>query len=350
MKMAVSMQVMLLLTLGRCALGRLQARPNAHAWRTGAAGARSGSTRSGSALPSLCALSGSDSALRPMPAGALEILLVLDVEATCDNPQRLPHEIIEWPVVAVDAATATTIGEFHRYVRPTEEPTLSAFCRKLTGITQPDVDAAMPLNVVLDEFDAWLTELGLFDAQTGARQRRWALATDGPWDLNHFCARECARKGIRERAHLREYVNVRKAHARALKLRTPRGCSLNGQLAKLGLTFEGRPHCGRDDARNIARVLCELLRMRTPYALSINEAADPAVVGRYVSVKHGQSVGVGGTSGIRGPKKARGKRNKERRAAEEHAAALATMAGADAMAAPAAVAAGAAAVPADARG
>lgn len=52
--------------------------------------------------------------LPPLPDFALQTLLVLDVEATCDQPQRLPHEIIEWPVVAVDAATAQPIAEFHR--------------------------------------------------------------------------------------------------------------------------------------------------------------------------------------------------------------------------------------------
>jgi inhibitor of KinA sporulation pathway (predicted exonuclease) len=243
------------------------------------------------------------------------------VEATCDQPQRAAHEIIEWPVVLVDAATARPIAEFHRYVRPTEGPTLSAFCTKLTGIAQADVDGAQPLAVVLDEFDDWLRELGLLDPPAGAPRKRWALATDGPWDLNHFNARECARKGIAPRPHLRQYVNVRKAFARVHNMRSSRGVSLKAQLARLGLAFEGRPHCGRDDARNIARVLCALVQRRSRHALAINEASDAAVPGRYVSLKLDEAAagtpGLGGVGFVRGPKKVRGKRNKARAAADE---------------------------------
>jgi len=257
--------------------------------------------------------------LPPLPASALQTLLVLDVEATCDQPQRAPHEIIEWPVVAVDAATAMPIAEFHRYVRPTEVPQLSPFCQKLTGIAQADVDAASTLDVVLAEFDEWIADLGLVDRATGTHLQRWALATDGPWDLNSFLARECARKGIDERAHLRQYVNIRKAFVRSHKLRTLRGCSLDAQLSRIGLKFEGRPHSGRDDARNIARVLCWMLRRRSVHCLSINEAADPAVPGRYIALSYGVGGGVGGTLVVRGPKKARGKKAKAERAADEAA-------------------------------
>jgi len=37
--------------------------------------------------------------------------------------------------------------------------------------------------------------------------------------------------------------------------------NIDGQLQALGLpSFEGRQHCGLDDARNIARILSELAR------------------------------------------------------------------------------------------
>lgn len=43
---------------------------------------------------------------------------------------------VEFPVVVVQAETGQIVDEFHRYVRPTESPTLSDFCKKLTGISQ----------------------------------------------------------------------------------------------------------------------------------------------------------------------------------------------------------------------
>lgn len=40
-------------------------------------------------------------------------------------------------------------------------------------------------------------------------------------------------------------------------------------LETLGMEFDGRPHCGLDDARNIARILLVLIEEHAP--LHINE-------------------------------------------------------------------------------
>jgi len=62
---------------------------------------------------------------------------VLDFEATCDDVKRLSHqEIIEFPVVVVDARTFEVAAEFHKYVRPVWNPILTKFCTELTGIQQ----------------------------------------------------------------------------------------------------------------------------------------------------------------------------------------------------------------------
>lgn len=31
-------------------------------------------------------------------------------------------------------------------------------------------------------------------------------------------------------------------------------------LQMLGLTFEGKQHCGLDDSRNVARIVCQLIK------------------------------------------------------------------------------------------
>ena len=66
------------------------------------------------------------------------MLAVLDFEATCFNDKRtFKQEIIEFPVVLIDAQTGNQIGEeFHFYLRPKFHPELSSFCTELTGITQ----------------------------------------------------------------------------------------------------------------------------------------------------------------------------------------------------------------------
>lgn len=43
-------------------------------------------------------------------------------------------------------------------------------------------------------------------------------------------------------------------------------------LLNLGLEFEGRPHCGLDDSKNIARIVCHLLE--DGCCLKVNEIFD----------------------------------------------------------------------------
>ena len=63
-----------------------------------------------------------------------DFYLVLDFEATCDdkNPPR-PQEIIEFPVVMVNARTMTTDSVFHTYVRPTVHPQLTTVALKVAS-------------------------------------------------------------------------------------------------------------------------------------------------------------------------------------------------------------------------
>lgn len=49
-------------------------------------------------------------------------------------------EIIEFPVLQVDAKSLKEVNRFHQYVRPTERPFLTSFCTNLTGIVQVSFD------------------------------------------------------------------------------------------------------------------------------------------------------------------------------------------------------------------
>eukprot|EP00660_Eupelagonema_oceanica_P019437 gene19437-biopygen43787 len=80
-----------------------------------------------------------------MDAGGYDYWVVLDFEATCDEPKQLrPQEIIEFPTQAckiinpcpmllVSAASRRVEATFHLYVRPVVHPRLSAFCPRPTG-------------------------------------------------------------------------------------------------------------------------------------------------------------------------------------------------------------------------
>jgi inhibitor of KinA sporulation pathway (predicted exonuclease) len=140
--------------------------------------------------------------------------LVLDFEATCernDPTQRQWSEIIEWPCVLLDATTLQPLAEFQRYVRPTGRPALSTFCTELTGITQEQVDAAEPIEVVRRQFCAWLPGvLGTDDLS------RVLPVTCGEPDLSVMLPGECRRKRLQVPPVLTRYCNVKKPFAEHL--------------------------------------------------------------------------------------------------------------------------------------
>jgi len=200
------------------------------------------------------------SRLPPERAGVpYDYYAVLDFECTCDRQGWHAHEIIEFPVVFLNALTLQVDMIFRRFVRPTEKPRLTDFCRELTGITQADVEAAEPLDRVMLEFHAFLRAHALVSRRgdRSADLRLFCLCTDGPWDLQKFLLPECHRKRIRLEDYWRSWVDVRAAVAS--ELNCSRTC-INAMLYRFGLDFEGRPHSGLDDARNIARLVAELLR------------------------------------------------------------------------------------------
>ncbi|KAJ3304930.1 3'-5' exoribonuclease 1 [Kappamyces sp. JEL0829] len=182
-----------------------------------------------------------------------EYYLVFDVEGTCDKDTRFDYEseIIEFPVVLIEAAKLEVVAEFHRYVRPILNPILSAFCTSLTGITQEMVEQAEPFHVVYSAFNEWL-------AQYAAPPFRSCLfCTDGPWDLRDFIEKEFVYHGYDRPEFMWSVLDVRKAFTAALG--TPSG-NLSAMLTTLGLVFEGKQHSGIDDARNIARIVLHLAR------------------------------------------------------------------------------------------
>jgi len=185
-------------------------------------------------------------------------LAVLDFEATCQDRLIMPHwlhEIIEFPVVFLNLETGEVDFIFHSYVRPEEIPVLTEFCTNLTGITQDQVDDAPILEEVISQFVAFLDEHNLkpmYDYPTDCFS--FVLATDGPWDCESFLLPECDRKNLPYPHFASHYVNIRHWYANCRDLGNGKMHNVNGMLRKCGLKFEGRPHSGLDDAKNIARI------------------------------------------------------------------------------------------------
>jgi len=181
---------------------------------------------------------------------SVSYFLVMDFEATCElDDRKWLNEIIEFPAVLLDAATLDTVAEFREFVRPTERPQLSAFCSDLTGIQQADVDSADTLACVLARFGKWLAS----SCVTGA-----ALpVTCGDWDLQQMLRKETGRKRLEYPSTLRIWCNIKVSFFQATGQKAG---GMKGMLDVLGLPLVGRHHSGIDDARNIARILVELVR------------------------------------------------------------------------------------------
>lgn len=243
---------------------------------------------------------------RPV-AQPVEFYAVVDFECTCERGDSWwLHEIIEFPVVIVNArsrqvelgqhtqhtgsqtdahlahcthlspphissvssAPLRLSSEFHSFVRPTERPKLTAFCTELTGITQDNVDSAPTLPTVLDRLYTFLQQHNLtFTPHPSPHQPPTAVATgqlsccwvcDGQSDFLHFLHGEVSRKHLSTPPHLfSHYCDIRLTFTAYLP-----HCSrphLRRMLREVGLRLVGRLHSGLDDARNVARLLVELI-------------------------------------------------------------------------------------------
>lgn len=186
------------------------------------------------------------------PTNKIDYYLVLDFEATCDEQEKPdPQEIIEFPVLKVNATTMETEAIFHTYVQPTAHPRLTPFCTKLTGITQEMVNGKPSLLQVLDMFDKWMTSENLI------KDVNICFVTCGDWDLKTALPDQCNYLKIDVPLYFKKWVNIKKVFK---NVTGSRATSMVGMLNKLGLTLDGRHHSGIDDSKNIAKILRELAK------------------------------------------------------------------------------------------
>ncbi|MBI5596029.1 MAG: GrpB family protein [Elusimicrobia bacterium] len=166
-------------------------------------------------------------------------LVVFDLEATCWESGTVleRQETIEIGAVRLGADFAA-VSEFQRLIRPKDEPTLSPFCLRLTGIRQEEVDAAQEYPAVLASFADW-------GGPGPIRYASWST-----YDLRQLRS-DCRRHGVPLPPALESHVDLRQRFAEARKVEPP---TMKRALELLGLPLEGAHHRGLDDARNTARM------------------------------------------------------------------------------------------------
>ena len=187
--------------------------------------------------------------------------LILDLEATCFGGQfeKGLQEIIEFPAILVrNDEKYTRMGTFHRYVRPTERPILSEFCKQLTGISQNTVDVSSDFTMILRQFQDWARGHGLDPGNC-------TLITFGSWDLKYAIPNACAACAVEIPTILNinytKYVNLKKICQRKTGILPP---SIPRLMEIVEKRFEGKEHSGIDDVENILTAIRAVNWAMTP--------------------------------------------------------------------------------------
>lgn len=197
----------------------------------------------------------------------IEQLLILDFEANCADMQlsnRDQLEIIEFPILVFDIKTNSIIDKFHTYVRPTNYPMLSEFCKRIARVDQTVINNAPILEYVL-----WLAEKFI------AKYPNSAFITDGNWDLRVQLMNQLRRDNIElsERFTTRiknqknlkvEFVNkygntpMQKfvpSEPLVLKERNSKYFNIKEMLYRFEMKFIGNSQSGLDNTINISRII-----------------------------------------------------------------------------------------------
>ncbi|XP_031799975.1 3'-5' exoribonuclease 1 isoform X2 [Sarcophilus harrisii] len=156
-----------------------------------------------------------------------DYICVIDFEATCEegNPPEFTHEIIEFPIVLLNTHTL-----------------------EIDMVDRADTFPQVLRNVV-----DWmrLKELGT--------KYKYSILTDGSWDMSKFLNIQCQISRLRYPSFAKKWINIRKSYGNFYKV--PRNqTKLTIMLEKLGMSYDGRPHSGLDDSKNIARIAVRMLR------------------------------------------------------------------------------------------
>ena len=174
-------------------------------------------------------------------------LVIVDLEATCCNQGTVPRhemEIIEIGAVEVEPRTGEIRSEYQSFVRPVRHPTLTSFCLDLTSISQEDVETAMTFPDVMSDFRSWLTEISLYD-----------FCSWGMYDRIQF-EQDCRYHKVGY-PFIGIHRNLKVEFSEAIGV--PKKFGVGGALQKLGMSFDGTPHRGIDDARNIAKIYAQVI-------------------------------------------------------------------------------------------
>ncbi|KAG2309789.1 hypothetical protein Bca52824_029537 [Brassica carinata] len=182
-----------------------------------------------------------------------DFFLVLDLEGKV--------EILEFPVLIVDARTLQVVDLFHRFVRPTKmsEQAINKYIEGKYGEVGVDRvwhDTAIPFKQVVEEFEGWLAEHGLWGKETDGALNDAAFVTCGNWDIKTKIPEQCVVANTNLPQYFMEWINLKDVYLNFYG-REARG--MVSMMRQCGIRLMGSHHLGIDDTKNITRVVQRML-------------------------------------------------------------------------------------------
>lgn len=164
--------------------------------------------------------------------------IIFDLEATCwEGDKSKPNEIIEIGALKLNEHFEI-VDEFQAFVKPVLYPELSDFCKKLTSITQQEVDGANTFNIVSEQFKIWMG-------------RSYLLCSWGKYDKNQL-QKDCILHQ-KDFTWTKRHISLKHQYIDQYKV-SKRNAGMGAALRQFGLPLVGTHHRGIDDARNIAAI------------------------------------------------------------------------------------------------
>ncbi len=175
------------------------------------------------------------------------LFLLVDLEATCWERRKVrdKNEIIEIGICVCNT-DGEILGKYQSFIRPRINPKLSGFCKKLTGISQQDIDAAEILSVVMADVHDWAETKFSADLKT-IKWGSW-----GNWDVACI-ERDCNRHNLDFPFSDHICLKVLYEELRGVE------CGLKEAVRREGFEWEGSEHRALDDAYNSHKIAKLLL-------------------------------------------------------------------------------------------
>jgi 3'-5' exoribonuclease 1 len=171
--------------------------------------------------------------------------IIFDLEATCwlGRPPHGVNEIIEIGAYKINTQ-GEIIGEFNQFVKPTVNPTLSEFCKKLTSISQEFVDNSNTFPNVINDFKNWID----IDAD-------FKLCSWGQFDIQ-LIKNDCTLHNL-DPDWLDHYINVKDQYHEIKGEHKLTG--LKNTIKSEGMEFTGIHHRAIADAENLAKIFIKYI-------------------------------------------------------------------------------------------